>query len=394
MHTSIFALALVLCPSLLLAATIHVPADQPTIQAGINEANAGDSVILASGIYTWDSEGIDGHYDDMSGWSMIRLKAGVILTSTTGQSDCVIIDAQQQGRVILYDDIGAAASISGFTISGGQAGRDVFPAGGGLLCIGPSAIAAMNCVFLGNSGQIGGGAAAMNWDGAPYMSFANCAFTSNSSLGGGAAAVSSSSFSNCEISDNIGGGLFVGGTSSIDNCTFEGNSGGGLRYLHGTITNCTFIGNSGGLASGLEVTWNTSPTISNCTFVGNSASSHGVVSCAPLSSPTFTNCIIAFNSSGEALYTDRSSPVLHCCDIFGNTDGDWTGYIEDQLGANGNISDDPIFCDAEGGDLTLADNSPCAPGNNTCGVLIGALPVACVPIATDESSWSKVKSLY
>lgn len=34
------------------AATIRVPADQPTIQAGINAANAGDSVVVAPGTYT------------------------------------------------------------------------------------------------------------------------------------------------------------------------------------------------------------------------------------------------------------------------------------------------------------------------------------------------------
>lgn len=34
------------------AATIHVPGDQPTIQAGINAASDGDTVLVADGTYT------------------------------------------------------------------------------------------------------------------------------------------------------------------------------------------------------------------------------------------------------------------------------------------------------------------------------------------------------
>jgi hypothetical protein len=43
----------------------------------------------------------------------------------------------------------------------------------------------------------------------------------------------------------------------------------------------------------------------------------------------------------------------------------------------GNISLDPLFCDTAGGDYHLRPSSPCAPANNDCEVLMGALDPGC-----------------
>ena len=53
------------------------------------------------------------------------------------------------------------------------------------------------------------------------------------------------------------------------------------------------------------------------------------------------------------------------------------GCIAGQESINGNFSADPLFCDTVVGDYHLNVFSPCAAGQNSCGVLIGALDIRC-----------------
>ena len=53
----------------------------------------------------------------------------------------------------------------------------------------------------------------------------------------------------------------------------------------------------------------------------------------------------------------------------------------------------PLFCDVDGGDLTVASDTPCLPQNNTC-ELIGALGQGCGAVAVASRSWAGIKSLY
>ena len=76
--------------------------------------------------------------------------------------------------------------------------------------------------------------------------------------------------------------------------------------------------------------------------------------------------------------------TISCSDVFGNEGGDWVGDLVDDLGVNGNICADPLFCDAADGDLSIRDDSPCAPGQDPgCGI-IGALPVGCHVAGADD----------
>ena len=108
--------------------------------------------------------------------------------------------------------------------------------------------------------------------------------------------------------------------------------------------------------------------------------------------------MIAFGVGAEPIvrWGDDPIPILSCCDLCGNSGGDWVGCIEDQFGIRGNISEDPLFCGPDNGDLTLQDCSPCAPFSppNPEGDLIGAWPVGCGGTPTTRSTWGGVKALF
>lgn len=90
------------------------------------------------------------------------------------------------------------------------------------------------------------------------------------------------------------------------------------------------------------------------------------------------NTIIAFSTSGAAIWCGGTGvPTLSCCDLYQNAGGDWIDPIDDQANLYGNLSVDPLFCNAAGGDYSIRALSPCAPRcTYGCG-LIGAGPVGC-----------------
>ncbi|MCK4410118.1 MAG: right-handed parallel beta-helix repeat-containing protein, partial [Candidatus Eisenbacteria sp.] len=331
---SIVALALLALP--VQATTIHAPGDQPTIQAGIDAASAGDTVLVACGTYY--------EHD-------ITMKSGVCLTSETGSADCVEINAQSLGRVFYCADVNSLASFVGLTLRDGA--TDFYENGGGMYCT-SSSPTLTNCTFLSNIGySSSGGGLVCSGGSSPTVT--SCEFTGNTAFAGGAAAVYSSSptFTDCVFAGNSamwGGAMDCGGSSSP------------------TLTRCTFLGNYAGDGGAVECSGTASPAFICCTFLGNDASDGGSAVCAEYyGSPTLTGCVIAFSTSGPAVScADGSTVALSCCDVYGNVDGDWVGCIADQYGVDGNFSADPLFC----GDLnpdepyTLHTDSPCAPDNN------------------------------
>jgi hypothetical protein len=241
--------------------------------------------------------------------------------------------------------------------------------GGGMSSFGNSSPTLIDCVFQNNQADMGGGMYC--WDSSPTI--LNCDFLGNSALDGS--------------------GFYCHGISApaLTDCLFSGNSGesvGGGAYCtslaEAAFTNCTFVGNSAGLYGGGVACWGANPTLTNCTLFGNSASVDGGAIYILTASPVLEKSIISFNLSGGSVFClAGGNPILTCCDVFGNVGGDWVSCIADQFGQNGNIAEDPLFCDPESDDFRLSEDSPCAPftpPNQECD-LVGAWPVGCAPMA-------------
>jgi predicted outer membrane repeat protein len=172
------------------------------------------------------------------------------------------------------------------------------------------------------------------------------------------------------------------------NIIFKDNvavNGAGLTCFNSspTVIRCTFFNNTSELTGGAIRCYDSYPQFIGCTLAYNNCPQVGAgVFCEQGAAPTFDNCIIAFNGTSQSFYCmTGGTATLTCCDVYGNDGGDWVECIEDQIWINGNIWEDPMFCDPGAENYRLEDNSPCAPfspPNAECD-LIGAWPTGCNP---------------
>lgn len=376
-----------------IAGTVHVPGDQPTIQAAIFAAQPGDTVLLADGVYS-----AEGNRD-------LIIDPYVTIMSQNGPESTIIDlggSAAEFHRLWAAPQVGASwLDLIGLTVRNGyhMYGGAVHSAGNAIMII-------KNCIFSDNYATWSGGALNGRF---PSMELENCHFLQNSANvaggagyfeGAGLGATWAITAINCSFELNTAGG---GGAISIQGargvvmtgCSFLGNSAwgvGGAVHVQSwkdTLANCTFVANTAQRGSGLYHDVSDSIYVVNCTFSKNVAIDGGTIhvrrGLADTSSLVLENTIIALNECIDAVHCEDSGSAvtLSCCNFFSNTGGDWTGCIVDQAGVNGNFSLDPLFCDLEGNGFTLQYGSPCLPDGNSCAQLIGAFGQACSGICGD-----------
>ncbi len=186
------------------AATIHVPADHPTIQAGIDAAVNGDTVLVADGVWT----GYGNKELDFGG-------RAITVASEFGPTGC-IIDCEGMGRGFTFTGgEGPDSLIQGFTISNGNRFT-----GGGIRCS-ASSPTITGCVITDCVANGGGGGAIHCADGA-------------------APSIAGNTMSNNQADGGLGGAIFVENASPViegNTITLNvaGDDGGAIHCIGSTV---------------------------------------------------------------------------------------------------------------------------------------------------------------
>lgn len=343
------------------AATWQVPNQIPTIQAAIDTAANGDSVLVAPGSYT----------------ELLTVsRKNIVLTSETGASQTFIQPPASR-------PVGTSTLVLEYLLDTSEVSGLTFENGGDSLVFG-GAVACDSChtnirdnSFISNLARFGGGVYVGSQPSFPTIE--NNYFESNTAViqGGGLSAflngepvVTGNLFKN---NVSIGNAFFqgVGGAISIDNLVEDSTDV--------VIDHNIFIGNRACQGTAIQLEYG-SPVVLSNTMVSNYAAGTLVASDVSTvyshrgASPEISNNII-FDGQGTygIGHDDAGIPMLTCNDLF---DNDLGNYINVSPGAF-DFYADPLFCNLGMGDLTLSISSLCLPANNPqCG-LVGALSQGC-----------------
>jgi hypothetical protein len=320
-----------------------------TIQAGIDAAVDGDTVLVAPDEYIVTEP------------VTFRGKA-ITVKSETGRDETTIRMGtpadSNRGSVIIFENGETTASIlEGFTITGGKGfwlpsanayggGGVLFNAsfgtvrdcaivqnsteyGGGICCVFTCSPRLTDCTIVENSAEENGGGVLL-WSG-PSLTMSNCTIRENSATRYGAGLHcwqdSSLTMTDCAISKNS----VTGDTPHV------AGYGGGLCCMDSsmlTLTNCNIVENSAGIGGGGIHCWNSCLLeLTSCAIMENSVTIvGGGMFCEEHSSVTMTNCIVSGNSAtgrhqdypdlgggGGMDFWGNTSLTLSNCTITGNS---------------------------------------------------------------------------
>ncbi len=363
------------------------PADFSTIQAAIDDANDGDTIVIQPGTYTGPGNrnmdfaaralkvrSVDPNDPTVVAATIIDCR--YVAQPSGGGGRVRAADLQAYRAFIFHSGEGSDTGIEGLTIINAGAGES----GGAILCKQSSPRIA-KCVFRANQCSQRGGAIFVE-DGSPRIE--QCLFEQNLADHGGALACSSIDarvyITNWVIRDNearvSGGGLHCGNGVVVSGCLIFRNQADGQSDRY---PDPRFPEGGGGVflaGDGIE--------LANCTIVGNAASLGGGILCGCQMDreglARLYDSIVWDNAGGE-----RNQIVIsHCCgrcrrviapielrgyhsciqgaysitpDIMSSS-ADYSGYryyVED----GGSIHVDPRFAGLHEGDYRLRSDSPC-----------------------------------
>lgn len=330
------------------AATINVPADQPTLAAAVGVAVAGDEIVLADGVYT----GAANRNVTVAG-------RDIVIRSASGDPSTCVIDLQDSGLAVLFSGVtagtGGVRDIT-FRNGTGTSGR------GGAIFSQNSNTRVSNCVFESCDVSTGGGAI---FGTQRSLIVEECVFIDNSaSLFGGAIEVFNGiavTIDRCEFRDNsasIGGAIELGGGSNtrIASCLFDSNTASGSRFGFPTYGGGGVVVVSGAIAE-----------IKNSTFVAN------------------TTDHIGAGDGGGGLFVSNSTVQSYNNVFWNNSDLSGMGQdgqlkrtggsidlqyslvenLNGSLGGAGNIDANPMFANAPAGDFRPTIDSPMIDAGST-----------------------------
>ncbi|MBT5068510.1 MAG: hypothetical protein HOM59_00500, partial [Candidatus Marinimicrobia bacterium] len=290
--------------------------------------------------------------------------------------------------------------------------------GGGIFCRDSSNISINNSVIRNNSsGNNGGGI---------YITDSDCiienAIIDNNSTqnnGGGIyigathPLISNTTITNSNISDNTsssGGGIFLYYNNSLtlngcellnNNLLYDGGGGYGSAMKVNTtqdtdiaaeiiITNCLFsLNGSENVENQVNYTIDSDRDVTfdiiNSTFVNNNL---GTVFSLDIRTEINIQNSIFYNTNDDLFlldyYTHETQDITIDYSLFETYMS--AGYEDNISVSNCLVDMDPLFCNAEGSDFTLYDNSPCV-GTGENGANIGALGVGDCGILFNGPTW-------
>ncbi len=320
---------------------LYVPDKYANIQSAIDKADDGDSIIVSPGVY-YENINFKG--------KNIVMGSRFLITSDTAYISQTAINGNQNGSVVTFKNgEDSTALLTGFTITNGFS--DTFP--GGIYCDNSSP-RLENLMVIENIGGDGGG-----------IGFG---FNSNSRI------------KNVTIQDNDailkGGGIICGVNSniSLQNVEIKYNSapeGGGIWIFisNPKLNNVKIIGNKAFYwGGGIYCIDHSSPSLVNVTVTENTAidSTGGGIYCIS-SNPNLINSILWNNSPNEIYFfkgPGSSSITVSYSDIQGGEAGIETSDKDFVYWLNDNIDTNPLFVNAEQGDVHLRLSSPCIDAGN------------------------------